>query len=161
MEHNGDLYSCDHFVEPDFKLGNIHDRPIVELANADGQARFGRGKEIALPEHCRQCDVRFVCNGECPKNRFARTRDGESDLNYLCDGYGKFFRHIDPYMRMIGDEIQHNRPAANVMHRLNAERRAKKEQAPAALRPAGGPPGRNDPCPCGSGKKYKKCCMRQ
>jgi len=161
LEHNGDLYSCDHFVDPNYKLGNIHDRPIIELANGDGQVRFGQDKEAALPEYCRQCDVRFVCNGECPKNRFIETPDGESGLNYLCAGYRKFFRHVDPYMRMIVDEIKQGRQAANVMHRLNAGRRAKKKQAPTTPRPTGGPPGRNDPCPCGSGKKYKKCCMRR
>ncbi|MBC8873427.1 MAG: anaerobic sulfatase maturase [Planctomycetes bacterium] len=157
LEHNGDLYSCDHFVDPNYKLGNIHDRPIIELANGDGQVRFGQDKEAALPEYCRQCDVRFVCNGECPKNRFIKTPDGDTSLNYLCAGYRKFFRHVDPTMRMIVDEIKQGRQAANVMHRLNAERRAKKKQVPYVS----GPPGRNDPCPCGSGKKYKKCCMRR
>ncbi len=161
MEHNGDLYSCDHFVEPDYKLGNIHDRPIVELANADQQVRFGRDKESALAEYCRQCDVRFVCNGECPKNRIVETPDGETGLSYLCAGYRKFFRHIGPYMQMIADELKQNRPAANVMNRLNAERRAKKNKTPTTPRPTSGPPARNDPCPCGSGKKYKKCCMRR
>jgi len=161
LEHNGDLYSCDHFVDPDYKLGNIHDRPIIELANGDGQVHFGQEKEATLPEYCRQCDVRFVCNGECPKNRFINTPDRELGLNYLCAGYRKFFRHVDPHMRMIVDEIKQGHQAANVMHRLNAERRAKKKQAPTAPRPTGGPPARNDPCPCGSGKKYKKCCMRR
>jgi preprotein translocase subunit SecA len=76
-------------------------------------------------------------------------------------GYRKFFRHIGPYMQMIADELKQNRPAANVMNRLNAERRAKKKKTPTTPRLASGPPARNDPCPCGSGKKYKKCCMRQ
>jgi uncharacterized protein len=160
LEHNGDLYSCDHFVEPEFKLGNIHVRPLVELANADQQVRFGEAKESTLPPYCLQCEVRFACNGGCPKNRFIHTPDGEPGLNYLCAGYRKFFGHIDPYMKMIVDELKHNRPAANVMHRLNAERRAKR-YPPSASRPAGGPPSRNEPCPCGSGKKYKKCCMRR
>lgn len=159
MEHNGDMYSCDHFVEPGYELGNIHDRPLVDLANTDQQVRFGEAKETALPQYCRECEVRFACNGECPKNRFMDTPDGEAGLNYLCAGYRKFFTYIDPYVKMIVDELKHNRPAANVMHRLNAERRLKRKPK-AVARPGAGPPSRNDPCPCGSGKKYKKCCKR-
>lgn len=168
MEHNGDVFSCDHFVEPEYKLGNIHELPIVELANLPQQVQFGNDKETTLPRYCRECEVRFVCNGECPKNRFINTPAGEPGLNFLCAGYRKFFNHIDPYMRMMADELRQQRPAANVMHRLQEERRKKR-------RPANGVPqtsesvrgrgatksiGRNTPCPCGSGRKYKKCCAK-
>ncbi len=164
IEHNGDVYSCDHFVEPEYKLGNIHDLPIVEMANSEFQIKFGEDKQSALPQYCRECEVRFSCNGGCPKNRFIETPGGESGLNYLCAGYRKFFNHIDPYMKMMVEELKQQRPAANVMHRLNSARREKKrnveqvsnrqQQMPIQS------PGRNDPCPCGSGKKFKKCCMQ-
>ncbi len=123
IEHNGDLYSCDHFVEPAYKLGNIHERPIVDLANSARQQHFARAKETSLPEYCRGCGVRFACNGECPKNRFTRTPGGESGLNYLCEGYRRFFRHVDPVMQEMAQELRHGRPAANVMYRRNAAAR--------------------------------------
>ncbi len=157
IEHNGDLYSCDHFVEPAYKLGNIHELPIVELANSEQQQQFARDKETSLPEYCRRCDMRFVCNGECPKNRFLRTPDGESGLNYLCEGYHRFFRHIDPVMKEMAEELRHGRPAMNVMYRRNAATRSPKRQRG----PRSGKIGRNDPCPCESGRKYKQCCMRR
>jgi uncharacterized protein len=170
IEHNGDLFSCDHFVEPEYKLGNIHDLPIIEMANSSRQIQFGIDKERLLPQYCRECEVRFVCNGECPKNRFIQTPDGEDGLNYLCAGYRKFFNYIDPYMKLMADEVRNQRPAANVMVRLNAERRNKKSKAGETTKPtrmpaagssrASGTPSRNDLCPCGSGRKYKKCCMR-
>ena len=180
IEHNGDLFSCDHFVEPAYKLGNILDLPIVEMANSDAQREFGRHKQASLPEYCRRCEVRFMCNGECPKNRFINTPDGEAGLNYLCEGYRQFFNHIDPVMQLMAAEVRQRRPAANVMQRLKAERHAAptahdrrsklqptsstavvnagSQRAPHSL-PIDGLPGRNDPCPCGSGRKYKKCCL--
>ena len=97
LEHNGDLYSCDHFVEPDFYLGNIHTTPLSELVGQKKQRRFGQAKESSLPKQCRECEVRFMCNGGCPKNRFARTREGEPGLNYLCEGYRYFFNHCRPF----------------------------------------------------------------
>ncbi len=154
IEHNGDLYSCDHFVDPEYKLGNIHDLPIVELASSERQRGFGAAKETTLPRYCRECEVRFVCNGECPKNRFIETPDGEQGLNYLCAGYRKFFSHIDPAMKMMAAEILAQRPAANVMQRLRAIRKPKS----AATYGSPAQPGRNDPCHCGSGRKFKKCC---
>ena len=102
---------------------------------------------------CRACDVRFACNGECPKNRIVTTPDGEPGWNYLCAGFKHFFHHIDPVMRAMADEVRAGRPAANVMHRL---RRA---ESTGSKRPER--VGRNDPCPCGSGKKFKNCCARQ
>jgi uncharacterized protein len=156
MEHNGDLFSCDHFVEPGHLLGNIHEQPLAVLAESDQQAAFGDAKESTLPDYCRRCEVRFVCNGECPKNRFIRTPDGERGLNYLCAGYRKFFNHIRPAMERMAEELRQGRPAANVMHR--------RRQPPAKpAKPSATPPailaGRNDPCPCGSGRKFKKCCL--
>lgn len=115
MEHNGDLYSCDHFVYPDNKLGNIMQRPLAALAELPQQVRFGKGKDVGLPKDCIECDVRFACNGECPKHRFLQTAAGEPGLNYLCAGYKYFFHHIDPYMRFMVDELEHGRAPANVM----------------------------------------------
>ena len=168
LEHSGDLFSCDHFVEPGYKLGNIHDRPIVELANSPVQHAFGEAKQTTLPAYCRRCEVRFACNGECPKNRFIETPDGQPGLNYLCAGYRKFFNYIDPYMKAMADEVRQGRPAANVMHRLKADRRRQSGRSAArsdlslpfdSMKRPVVSADRNAPCPCGSGKKYKKCCM--
>ncbi len=149
MEHNGDLYSCDHYVFPENKLGNVMENSLAALVDSPAQRKFGADKRDTLPRYCRECDVRFACNGECPKHRFTRTPDGEEGLNYLCAGYKMFFRHIDPYMKFMAAELQAERPPANVM----AWVRARDAQSPGRQKP-----GRNDPCPCGSGKKYKKCC---
>ncbi len=149
MEHNGDLYSCDHFVYPENKLGNIMENPLASLVNSAQQRKFGQDKLDTLPRYCRECEVRFACNGECPKHRFIRTPDGEEGLNYLCAGYKIFFKHIDPYMQFMAGELRQGRPPANVMAWTRA-----RDAEPAEIPP----PGRNDPCPCGSGKKYKKCC---
>jgi uncharacterized protein len=115
MEHNGDLFSCDHFVYPDNKLGNILERPLASLAVLPQQMKFGKAKEAALPGDCIQCDVRFACNGECPKHRFLKTESGEPGLNYLCAGYKHFFHHIDPYMKFMANELRQERAPANVM----------------------------------------------
>jgi uncharacterized protein len=115
LEHNGDLYSCDHYVYPENKLGNILEQPLPALANSAEQRRFGLDKRDSLPRYCRECDVRFACNGECPKHRFISTPDGEPGLNYLCAGYKLFFQHVDPYMRFMANELRHQRPPANVM----------------------------------------------
>ncbi|MFQ5805620.1 MAG: anaerobic sulfatase maturase [Phycisphaerae bacterium] len=152
LEHNGDLYSCDHFVTPQNRLGNIHEAPLSELARGPQQTQFGRDKEEKLPALCRECEVRFVCNGECPKNRLSKTPGAELRLNYLCEGFKLFFRHIDPLMRAMADEVRQGRPAANVTYSL----RRQAQQAACQQ----GRVGRNDPCPCGSGKKYKNCCAR-
>ncbi|UCD29981.1 MAG: anaerobic sulfatase-maturation protein [Planctomycetota bacterium] len=157
IEHNGDLYSCDHFVFPSYKLGNIHEKSIAELVNMPRQVQFGRDKESKLPKQCLDCTVRFVCNGGCPKNRILQTPAGEPGLNYLCQGYKMFFNHIAPYMEAMAEELRNQRAAANVMYRINAE--SKRIQTERAM--AGEPIRRNDPCPCGSGKKYKNCCMKK
>jgi uncharacterized protein len=148
IEHNGDLYSCDHYVYPENKLGNIMDNPLGKLVNSDKQIKFGNDKHDLLPDYCKKCEVRFACNGECPKNRIIKTPDGEEGLNYLCAGYKKFFNHIDPYMKYMANELKNRRQAENVM--LWAK---EKDNGFPSLNP-----GRNDPCPCGSGRKFKKCC---
>jgi uncharacterized protein len=115
LEHNGDLYSCDHYVYPENKLGNIMEQPLASLVNSPQQRAFGQDKRDSLPRYCRECDVRFACNGECPKHRFISTPDGEPGLNYLCAGYKLFFKHVDPYMKFMANELRHQRPPANVM----------------------------------------------
>ncbi|MCA8990636.1 MAG: anaerobic sulfatase maturase [Planctomycetaceae bacterium] len=160
MEHNGDVYSCDHFVEEDYRLGNIQELPLVEMVNSARQQEFGRHKETSLPEYCRSCEVLEYCRGECPKNRILQTPEGAEGLNYLCQGYRRFFNHIRPYLEQMAIELRAGRHPANVMHQL----RRTGESAPVVLnRPGqqfGVAAGRNDPCPCGSGKKFKKCCMK-
>jgi uncharacterized protein len=149
IEHNGDLYSCDHFVYTKNRLGNIMNEPLESLANSYQQQKFGTDKRDSLPLYCRECNVRFACNGECPKDRFIRTPDGEAGLNYLCAAYKLFFKHIDPYMRFMAGEILQHRAPGNVMNWIRYQE---------STGAAGKQPRRNDPCPCGSGKKYKKCC---
>jgi uncharacterized protein len=101
VEHNGDFYSCDHFVEADHRLGNIMETPLVELLESQSQREFGRAKLDTLPRYCLECEVRNMCNGECPKNRFIQTPDGEFGLNYLCEGYKRFFIHCQPFVREV------------------------------------------------------------
>jgi uncharacterized protein len=122
VEHNGDVYSCDHFVYPDNKLGNIMQKNLSSLVNSPQQTRFGNAKETGLPSDCRECGVRFACNGECPKHRFMQTASGEYGLNYLCAGYKHFFHHIDPYMRFMAEELKQNRAPARVMEWARARR---------------------------------------
>ena len=152
IEHNGDLYACDHYVYPEYRRGNIADTDMASLVDSSAQEKFGDDKRDTLPKYCRECDVRFACNGECPKHRFITTPDGEPGLNYLCAGYKRFFRHIDPYMRTMAELLRSGRPAADIMP-MACERDA--QQTEAARWHA---VGRNDPCPCGSGKKHKRCC---
>ena len=122
LEHNGDLYSCDHFVEPDYKLGNIQETPMIELIASDRQRQFGQDKLDSLPQYCRSCDVRFACNGGCPKNRFIKTPDGEPGLNYLCAGYKAFFTHINQPMRLMANLLRQGRYADEVMSLLAPEK---------------------------------------
>ncbi|MGE5610200.1 MAG: anaerobic sulfatase maturase [Bacillota bacterium] len=151
LEHNGDLYACDHYVYPRYKLGSIMDANLRELVDSPQQQAFGQEKRDTLPRFCRECDVRFACNGECPKHRFMRSPNGEAGVNYLCAGYKRFFHHIDPYMKTMAQLLRQHRPAAEIMPMLR--------QQDHRNRPTGaGEAGRNSPCPCGSGRKYKKCC---
>jgi uncharacterized protein len=148
IEHNGDLYSCDHYVYPGYMLGNIMGNPLAAMVESEQQVRFGLDKRDSLPRYCRECEVRFICNGECPKNRFLSTPDGDFGLNYLCAGYTAFFNHIDPYMRFMTNELRHQRAPSNVMQWT-----VEKDNGFPSLAV-----GRNEECPCGSGKKFKRCC---
>jgi len=115
MEHNGDLYSCDHYVEPRYFLGNISKENLVDLVTSENQADFGIAKRETLPRYCRECEVRFICNGGCPKNRIRRTPDGDEGLNYLCQGYRAFFNHIDEPMKSMAQLLRIGRPPADIM----------------------------------------------
>jgi uncharacterized protein len=142
LEHTGDLYSCDHFVEPAYKLGNINETPMLELVASQRQKQFGLDKRDTLPQFCLECDVRFACHGGCPKDRFIQTPDGEPGLNYLCAGFKDFFHHVDQPMRIMGRLLAQNRAPSEIVQ-LYASQDAKR--------------GRNDPCTCGSGRKWKHC----
>lgn len=121
LEHNGDVYCCDHYVEPDYRLGNIRQTHLLELVASDRQRAFGLAKRDTLPRYCRECSVRFACHGECPRNRFIATPDGEPGLNYLCAGYKAFFTHIDRPMRLMADLLHQGRYADEVMALLAEE----------------------------------------
>ena len=118
MEYNGDVYTCDHFVFPEYKLGNIMERSLIEMMYGRREEDFGNAKVTTLPRQCRECEYLFACNGECPKNRFATTSDGEPGLNYLCEGYRRFFEHAAPAMDFMKRELQAHRPPANIMAAL-------------------------------------------
>ncbi|MBK8934120.1 MAG: anaerobic sulfatase maturase [Chloroflexi bacterium] len=142
IEHNGDLYSCDHFVEPNYLLGNIQDTHMIELVASPQQIQFGLDKRNTLPRFCRECDVRFACHGGCPKDRFILTPDGEPGLNYLCAGFKEFFHHAGFPMKLMAGLIRRGREAREVMPIL--------DQAFTGVE-------RNAPCPCGNGRKFKQC----
>ena len=118
MEFNGDVYSCDHFVYPEYKLGNIKNQTLTEMMYSSKQLKFGTDKFDRLPTQCQTCKYLFACNGECPKNRICTTDTGEDGLNYLCEGYYKFFDHVAPYMDFMANELKDERSPANVMHNL-------------------------------------------
>jgi len=148
LEHNGDVYSCDHFVDAEHRLGNIRETPLAELLERPALLEFGRNKRERLPRYCQQCDVLALCNGGCPKDRLARTPEGEDGLNYLCPGLKQFYRHSRPYLHKLAWHRRSGEPIENYMRSLKS--------ADAAAAPKAS---RNDPCPCGSGRKYKKCCL--
>lgn len=118
MEHNGDVYSCDHFVFPEYRIGNIREHTLIEMAYGEKQQRFSQLKHHALPRQCRECRFEFACHGECPKNRFITDRFGEPGLNYLCQGYLAFLEHVAPYMDFMARELSEERPPANIMQHL-------------------------------------------
>jgi len=142
LEHTGDLYSCDHYVEPAYRLGNIGQTHLLDLVASPRQAEFGRAKRDTLPGYCLDCDVRFACHGGCPKDRFTATPDGEPGLHYLCPSYKAFFGHIRPAMDTMCHLLQAGQAPSDLVHRYAA---------------ADSRRGRNDPCPCGSGRKWKRC----
>jgi uncharacterized protein len=149
LEHNGDLYSCDHFVEPSYRLGNVGETPIAELASSERQQAFGRAKTVTLPRSCRVCAFLFTCHGECPKNRVQATPDGEPGLNWLCRGLKAFFEHTERPMKIMADLLRQGQCADSIMKTL-AEEEGRSIPAPDRT-------GRNDLCPCGSGSKHKNC----
>jgi uncharacterized protein len=149
LEHNGDLYSCDHFVEPGYLLGNIKEENMLELIGSERQYKFGQDKLDTLPKYCRECPVLFACNGECPKNRFIRTPDGERGLNYLCAGYKAFFQRVDEPMKIMVVLLNENRPASDVM-KIHSDRKEELSAAYQKARP-------DTACPCGSGLAYQDC----
>lgn len=141
LEHNGDLYSCDHFVEPKHLLGNIRESHMLELIESSQQVNFANAKRDTLPVMCQECSFKFACNGECPKNRFVLTPTGEEGLNYLCPGYLEYFNHIDGSMKLMAQLLEEGRFADEVMTIFKQT-------------------GRNEPCPCGSKLKAKNCHQR-
>ncbi len=115
MEHNGDVYSCDHFVFPEYKLGNIRDHSLIDMLYGEQQQEFSRLKHSSLPRQCKECDMEFACHGECPKNRFMKDKYGDSGLNYLCLGYYHYYQHVAPYMDYMKQELMAQRPPSNIM----------------------------------------------
>ena len=115
MEHNGDVYSCDHFVFPEYKLGNIRDHSLIDMLYGEQQQEFSRLKHSSLPRQCKECDMEFACHGECPKNRFMKDKYGDSGLNYLCPGYYHYYQHVAPYMDYMKQELMAQRPSSNIM----------------------------------------------
>ena len=118
MEHNGDIYSCDHFVFPEYKLGNIREQSLIDMLYGEKQQAFSRLKHTSLPRQCKECDMEFACHGECPKNRFEKDKYGEPGLNYLCQGYYQYYTHVSPYMDFMKRELLAQRPPANIMNVL-------------------------------------------
>ena len=118
MEHNGDVYSCDHFVFPEYKLGNIREQSLIDMLYGEKQQAFSRLKHTSLPRQCKECDMEFACHGECPKNRFEKDKYGEPGLNYLCQGYYQYYTHVSPYMDFMKRELLAQRPPANIMNVL-------------------------------------------
>ena len=151
LEHDGAVYACDHFVDPGHRLGSVVADGLGALLGSEPQLSFGRAKRTGLPAVCRACAVRFLCNGGCPKDRFAVAPDGEPGLNYLCAGYRDSFQHMLPQLiRMVGLG-RSGAGVAAIMGVLEAEEREERRRWRDASR--------NDPCPCGSGRKYKHCCL--
>ncbi len=150
IEHDGSLYSCDHYVYPEYHLGNIAERSLLEMIASGQQRKFGNDKADSLPRFCHECDVLALCHGGCPKQRFMATPDGEPGLNYLCAGYRQFFHHSAPLMKAMAELLHTGRPASMVMKIVSEREHPGKVTSIAP----------NSACPCGSGKKFKQCCGR-
>lgn len=150
LEHNGDLFSCDHYVYPKYKLGNIMNQTIRDMVESPEQRKFGRDKLSTLPKFCRECSVRFACHGECPKHRFMKTPDREPGLNYLCPAYKRIFKHMKPTMDIMASLLRAGRPPSEIMGIVGE----KPGLAPVR------PPKRSEICPCDSGRKWGQCCGR-
>jgi uncharacterized protein len=142
LEHNGDLYSCDHYVEPGYLLGNIGERTMLELVALPQQHAFGQAKRDTLTQFCRDCDVRFACNGGCPKDRFAMSPYGEPGQHYLCPGYKQFFHHVRPAMDAMCALLRAGRAPAELMADYATTDAAR---------------GQHETCPCGSGRRFRRC----
>jgi uncharacterized protein len=142
LEHNGDVYACDHYVEPGYRLGNIHTTHLLELVASPAQRKFGLDKRDTLTRQCQACEVQRLCNGGCPKDRFVESRDGEPGHNYLCEGLYHFFTHTRPAMERMGKLYSSDRPPAEIM-KLTADEDRKR--------------GAYAPCTCGSGRKFRFC----
>jgi uncharacterized protein len=151
LEHDGGVYACDHFVDPSHRLGNVAHEGLGALVGSPAQVAFGEAKRASLPAVCRSCPVRFLCNGGCPKDRFAFAPDGEPGLNHLCEGYRVSFEHMLPHLERMVRLGRSGQGVAAIMGVLAVEERAERQRWRAASR--------NDPCPCGSGRKYKHCCL--
>ena len=148
LEHNGDLYSCDHYVYPRNKLGNIMETGLGTLMDSAAQHQFGRAKLNTLPECCLSCEVRTACHGDCPKHRFVNTAEEGLGKSYLCEAYKEIFTHMGPYLEVMARLLKEGRSAADVMEIVKEQEFTRTRQ----------PPRRKGPCPCGSGRKYKHCC---
>ena len=153
IEHNGDIYACDHYVYPEYRLGNILTTPIGALAASEEQLQFGLAKRDSLPSVCRTCDIRFACQGGCPKHRFLKTSDGKVGLNYYCRSMKQFMKHAGPCLQAMSRLIRSGRPVSDIMVEMTKGTVASASGGTSVVKV-----GRNDPCPCGSGKKFKACC---
>jgi len=149
VEHDGSVYSCDHFVTPEHRIGDVSSDDLGALVDLPAQYRFGQDKRDRLPAQCRSCTCLRFCNGACPKDRFITTGDDEEGLNFLCEGYRMFFTHAEPVLTEVASLVKQGVNHQNIMTKLRANNRSQWAGV-----------GRNDPCPCGSGKKFKKCCGR-
>jgi len=150
MEHDGAVYSCDHFVDPDHRLGDLARDGLAALIERPEQIAFGEAKRIGLPSCCRRCPVGRYCNGGCPKDRFVLSPQDEAGLNYLCSGYLRLYSHLRPYLERMAVLAREGRPISVISDELELAERSARAKWRAA--------GRNDACPCGSGRKYKHCC---
>ncbi|WP_422128582.1 anaerobic sulfatase maturase [Vibrio hannami] len=148
LESNGDLYNCDHYVYPEYLLGNIHDTSITEMNNSRQAIKFGQDKHDKLTSQCKKCDFRFACNGGCPKHRFIKSASGEPQHNYFCEGYEAFFKHSSEYMQIMRELINRGQAPSDIMYLIHQRKIQARTNSV----------GRNEPCPCGSGKKFKRCC---